>query len=93
MLRNEKYLNIWYMIRDCILFERPFKVKNEEELLKHGIILHKISPLSILNHNATIKTLEYISKEIYTVDQQELQKLPEPPVKVLKTIKDILVLC
>ena len=57
------------MIRDCILFERPFILENEADLLKHGTILYCISPLSILNHNANIKTLKYLSKEIYTIDQ------------------------
>jgi hypothetical protein len=93
VLRNEKYLNIWYMIRDCILFEKQFTLKNEADLLKHGTILYCISPLSILNHNANIKTLKYISKEIYTVDQNFLSQLPETPLKTLNTIKNILALC
>ena len=78
------------MIRDCILFERHFILENEADLLKHGTILYCISPLSILNHNANIKTLKYLSKEIYTIDQTFLSKLPEPPLKTLKTIQSIL---
>jgi hypothetical protein len=81
------------MIRDCILFEKQFTLKNESDLLKHGTILYCISPLSILNHNANINTLKYLSKEIYTVDQTFLSQLPEPPLRTLNTIKNILALC
>jgi len=88
-LKSEISINIWYMIRDTLLFVNPFVIPNEEEFgKKYGILLSNMSPLAILNHNATIKTLRWISSSLYKIDVSRL-----PPSKQLKTIQSILALC
>ena len=92
-LRNEKLICIRYMVRDTLLYEQPYTIQNEKEFAKkYGSILRNLSSLSVINHNANIKTLQFLSKEIYQKDQLQLELLPEPPLKILDTIKNILIL-
>ena len=81
------------MVRDTLLYEQPYTIQNEKEFAKkYGSILRNLSSLSVINHNANIKTLQFLSKEIYQKDQLQLELLPEPPLKILDTIKNILIL-
>jgi len=92
-LRNEKLVCIRYMVRDILLYEQPYTIQNEKEFAKkYGSILRNLSPLAIINHNSNIKTLKFLSKEIYQKDKEELELLPEPPLKILNTLKNILIL-
>lgn len=93
-LRNEKYISVWYMVRDILLYTNPFTIPDEAEFrVKYGSLLSNMSPLAILNHNAIIKTLRWISRELYTEDRTGLLALPEPPQKQLRVIQSILALC
>ena len=92
-LRNEKYISIWEMIRNILLYENPYTIPDEDNFRKkYGSILSTMSPLSILNHNASINTLRWLSNKLYKNDLEELLKLPEPPKKHLRTIQNILAL-
>lgn len=90
-LRNENMIQTRYMLRDMLLYDQPFVLPHEKEFAKkYGLILSNLSPLSILNHNANINTLQMISHELYPNDLSELQKLPELPLKTIRTIQMIL---
>jgi hypothetical protein len=51
-----------------------------------------MSPLTILNHNADINTLRWLSSELYKKDREGLLKLPEPPQKHLRAVQNVLAL-
>ena len=90
-LLNEKYCTVWYMIRELILYQYKFSLPNEREFQKtYGKLLHQLSPLAILNHNATFNTVREISNEIYKVDKEKMIELGTPPaLRVLHTINHI----
>jgi hypothetical protein len=90
-LLNEKYCTVWYMIRELILYQYKFLLPNEREFQKtYGKLLHQLSPLAILNHNATFNTVRQISNEIYKVDKEKMIELGTPPaLRVLHTINHI----
>jgi len=56
---------------------------------RHKRIL-ELHRLQVLNHNASIESLKFISKEIYENDQRELVKMVNIPQKTFQTIHDIL---
>ena len=92
-LRNEKYISIWEMIRNVLLYKNPYTIPDEVDFRKkYGRILSSMSPLSILNHNADINTLRWLSRELYKKDREDLLKLREPPQKQLRLLQNILAL-
>ena len=92
-LRNEKYISIWEMIRNVLLYKNPYTMPDEVEFRKkYGRVLSTMSPLAILNHNAGINTLRWLSRKLYEKDRGGLLKLPEPPRKHLRVIQNILAL-
>ena len=92
-LRNEKYISIWEMIRNVLLYKNPYTMPDEVEFRKkYGRVLSTMSPLAILNHNAGINTLRWLSRKLYEKDREGLLKLPEPPRKHLRVIQNILAL-
>ena len=92
-LRNEKYISIWEMIRNVLLYKNPYTIPDEVDFRKkYGRILSSMSPLSILNHNADINTLRWLSRELYKKDRENLLKLREPPQKQLRLLENILAL-
>ena len=92
-LRNEKCISIWEMIRNVLLYKNPYTIPDEVEFRKkYGSILSTMSPLAILNHNAGINTLRWLSGELYKKDREGLLKLPEPPQKQLRLLENILAL-
>jgi hypothetical protein len=90
-LLNEKYSTVWYMIRELILYQYKFSLPNEREFQKtYGKLLHQLSPLTILNHNANYNTVREISKHIYKVDKEKMIDLEtQPALRVLHTINHI----
>jgi hypothetical protein len=92
-LRNEKYISIWEMIRNVLLYKNPYTIPDEVDFRKkYGRILSSMSPLAILNHNADINTLRWLSGELYKKDREGLLKLREPPQKQLRLLQNILAL-
>ena len=90
---NEKYISIWEMIRNILLYKNPYTIPDEDNFRKkYGSILSTMSPLAILNHNASINTIRWLSNDLYKKDLEELLKLPEPPKKHLRTVQNILAL-
>jgi len=78
------------MIRDTLLYSYPFEICDEKEFAKtYGKLLRNFCPLALLNHNANIKTLNFISKQIYPSDLIELEKRTDAEKSVL-FIKNIL---
>jgi hypothetical protein len=93
-IRNINYINIRYMIRDILLYKNYFTIPNEKEFAKkYGKLLSNFSPLSIINHNANIETLKFISKELYPTDLIELEKRNDDVEKFIRIIQNILALC
>jgi len=86
-VQNKRCISIWYMVRDTLLFVNPFQA--DTEFNKYGKMLSKVTPLSILNHNANIKTLRWLSKRMYEIDQKYVPK----ESKQFNTIQNILALC
>jgi hypothetical protein len=92
-LCNEKYISIWEMIRNVLLYKNPYTIPDELDFRKkYGSILSTMSPLTILNHNADINTLRWLSSELYKKDREGLLKLPEPPQKHLRAVQNVLAL-
>ena len=46
--------------------------------------------LPLLNYNASIKSLAFMSRIIYTKDREELKKMHHIPQKTFQTVRDIL---
>ena len=91
MLIKENHLSIRYMIRDTLLYNNQFDIYGEKEFAKkYGSILSSLSPLTILNNNANINTIKQISKELYQIDKEHLERLKDKPVKQLRIINHIL---
>lgn len=92
-LLNQKYIGVWYMLRELILYQYAFSIPNESTFQKtYGKLLSKISPLAILNHNANYQTIRKISKEMYEIDKEKLENLNNKPKKTLQVIDHILAL-
>jgi hypothetical protein len=76
-----------------ILFEMPYKLKNEMEtaLDYKNIIL--ISPLVLCTHNANINTVKYISKILYKADLKKIKKRTDSKQldKVVRVMENILI--
>jgi hypothetical protein len=90
---NEKYISIWEMIRNILLYKNPYTIPDEADFRKkYGRVLSIMSPLAILNHNACINTLRWSSQQLYKKDLEGLLKLPDPPQKHLRTVQRILAL-
>lgn len=90
---NKKYISIWEMIRNILLYKNPYTIPDEANFRKkYGGILSIMSPLAILNNNACINTLRWSSQHLYKKDLEELLKLPDPPQKHLRTVQNILAL-
>ena len=74
-IQNTNYITIRNMIRDTLLYSYPFEISDEKDFAKtYGKLLRNFCPLALLNHNANIKTLNFISKQIYPSDLIELEK-------------------
>jgi hypothetical protein len=81
------------MIRNVLLYKNPYTIPDELDFRKkYGSILSTMSPLTILNHNADINTLRWLSSELYKKDREGLLKLPEPPQKHLRAVQNVLAL-
>ena len=90
-LWNEKYITVWYMLRELILYKYKFSLPYEKEFQQtYGKLLNDISPLAILNHNANYHTVREISKEIYKIDKEKMKRLNILPTRVLQQIDHIL---
>jgi hypothetical protein len=88
---KENYISIRYMIRDTLLYHNRFSIYKEKEFAKkYGCMLFNLSPLTVLNNNANIHTIKMISKELYEIDKEHLEKLKDKPERQLRTIKNIL---
>jgi len=89
-VKRESSLYIRNMVIDMLLFKNkyPFQPK---DLRMYGSIC-ELSPLAILNHNANINTLRWISKKLYRIDKSKLEAL-DPSLRQIETFNDILVLC
>lgn len=75
-----------------LLYLMPYNLPNELDFARmYGKYL-LYSSLALLNHNANINTVKSISKSLYPEDIEEFEKFSIQPEKVLRTLKDILVL-
>lgn len=52
----------------------------------------ELERLPLLNHNASIESLKFMSRRIYNKDQEELKKMNHIPQKTFQTVRDILCL-
>ena len=79
------------IIRDTLLYENKYTLPDENRFAKkYGIIMRNISPLSILNYNATYNSLVCLSREVYTKDKSIFEKMENPPEHIIQLIDSVL---
>jgi hypothetical protein len=85
--KDENLLSFRNMFVFSSLYTTPYRVSPSFYSAFSGIL--KVSPLVILNHNANLNTLKMISSVIYENDKKELEKMRDPPQKILFLIENI----
>jgi hypothetical protein len=89
-MKKEELISLREMFMNNIFYDMPYKIPNELEFSRKYARISHISPLTLLNYNANVNSMEFISKKIYKKDKKELKKLSHPPQKTLETLTGIL---
>ena len=92
-MKNINLLSLREMFIFNIFYDLPFKIPREIEFSKKYIKLVNIQPIVLSNYNANVKTLKKLGKKIYRNMLEEIEKVPNPPKKILLSIQNILDLC
>lgn len=86
--KNEKLLSFREMFIESTLYHTPYRLSQSFFTSFNRIL--DVNPLIILNHNANLNTMKYISQIIYKADKEEMSKMRDPPAKTLFLINNIL---
>lgn len=86
--KNEKLLSFREMFIDSTLYHTPHRLSPSFFTSFNRIL--DVNPLVIINHNANLNTMKYISQIIYQADKEEMTRMRDPPTKTLFLISNIL---
>ena len=76
------------MFIDSTLYHTPHRLSPSFFTSFNHIL--DVNPLVIINHNANLNTMKYISQIIYQADKEEIARMRDPPTKTLFLISNIL---